>query len=207
MVTVTPASPAGPTAPALTPTNDKSSAHLAALKEALATVKSVAANGAGSAIAAQIRDQRAAAAQERLGQAQERYKLLRETMMKVLAAGGDPRSAVRLAREAASLAREVARAVKDIAAAAKDGDPATADSRRSMLDGVHKETRKLLLGVRNIVDAARIVNDSGDGGLQQAKRARDINRARRDTEDAVAAIVRELGGARLAIGGGVKVDA
>lgn len=204
MVTVTPASPAGPTAPA---PQVKISTRQVALEEALATVKAVAANNSGSAIAAQIRDQRAAAAQERLGRAQERYKLLHQTMMKVLAAGGDPRSALRLAREAAALAREVAKAVKDIAAAAKGGDPATADTRRSMLDGVHKESRKLLYGVRNIVDAARIVNDSGEGGVQQSRRARDIGKARRDAEDALASIARELGMARFATGGSVKVDA
>ncbi len=204
MVTVTPASPAGPTAPA---PQVKISTRQVALEEALATVKAVAANNSGSAIAAQIRDQRAAAAQERLGRAQERYKLLHQTMMKVLAAGGDPRSALRLAREAAALAREVAKAVKDIAAAAKGGDPATADTRRSMLDGVHKESRKLLYGVRNIVDAARIVNDSGEGGVQQSRRARDIGKARRDAEDALASIARELGMARFAVGGNVKVDA
>jgi hypothetical protein len=204
MVTVTPASPAGPTAPA---PQVKVSTKQVALEEALAAVKAVAANHSGSAIAAQIRDQRAAAAQERLGRAQERYKLLHQTMMKVLAAGGDPRSALRLAREAASLAREVARAVKDIAAAAKGGDPASADARRSMLDGVHKESRKLLYGVRNIVDAARIVNDSGEGGVQQSRRAKDIGKARRDAEDALLGIARELGMARFAIGGSVKVEA
>jgi len=201
MVTVTPASPAGTTVPATpsTTTSQKSAAKLAALKEALATVTAVAANNSGGAIMEQIRDQRAASAQDRLGQAQGRYKLLRETMMKVLAAGGDSRSAVRLAREAASLARDVARAVKDIAAAAKDDNPATADIRRSMLDGLHKETRRLVLGMRNIVDAARIVNDSGEGGMQQSRRARDIARARRDTDEAFISLTREIGGARTAI--------
>lgn len=204
MVTVTPPSPAGSTAPAPAP---KVSTKQAALEEALAAVKAVAAGHSGSAIAAQLRDQRAAAAQERLGRAQERYTLLRETMMKVLAAGGDPRSAVRLAREAAAVAREVARAVKDIATAAREGDPATAEARRSALDGVQKDSRRLLLGVRNIVDAARIVNDSGDGGLQQSRRARDIARARRDTDDAIAAVTRELGRARVAGGSGVTIEA
>ncbi len=178
----------------------------AALEEALAAVKAVAANGGGGALLAQIRDQRAAAAQDRLGKAQERYTLLRETMLKVLAAGGEPRSAVRLAREAASLAREVARAVKDIAAAAKGGDAATLEARRAALDGVHKESRRLILGVRNIVDAARIVNDGGAGGLQQARRAREIARARRDTDDALASVLREIGSARLT-GRTVSIDA
>lgn len=209
MVTVTPASPGGTTAPAptTTPAHTPKSPKLAALEEALVTVKAVAANYSGSAIMSQIRDQRAAMAQERLGQVQERYKLLRETMLKVLAAGGDPRSAVRLAREAASLAREVAQAVKDIAVASKDNDPATAESRRSMLDGLHKETRRLIHGARNIVDAARIVNDSGESGLQQSRRARDITRARRDADTALTAITREIGSARMAASGGIKIDA
>ena len=209
MVTVTPASPAGTTAPATasTPTQDKSAARLAALKDALATVTAVAGNDVGATITAEIRDRRAAMAQEKLGQAQERYKLLRELMMKVLAAGGDPRSAVRLAREAASLAREVAQAVKDIAVASKDDDPATADSRRSMLDGLHKDTRRLVLGARNIVDAARILNDSGDGGLQQAKRARDLTKARRDADQALVSITREIGSARIAAVGPVITEA
>jgi len=207
MVTVTPASPGGTTAPVSTTSSAPKSPKLAALEEALATVKAVAANSSGSAIMSQIRDQRAAAAQERLGQVQERYKLLRDTMMKVLAAGGDPRSAVRLAREAASLARQVAQAVKDIAVASKDDDQATADSRRSMLDGLHKETRRLIYGARNIVDAARILNDSGEGGLQQSRRARDIAKARRVADDALASITREIGSARMVASGGVKLDA
>lgn len=206
MATIPPAPPAGANAPASTSTHK--SPKQAALEEALAVVKSVASGNAGAAITKQIRDQRAAAAQEMLGQAQERYKLLRKTMLTVLAAGGDPRSAVRLAREAAAVARDVAKAVKDVATAARDGDPATADSRRATLDGLRKETHKLLYGIRSIVDAARIVNDAGEGGLQQSKRAKDINRARRDADEALASVTRELASARSAIrGGGVVLDA
>lgn len=183
------------------------STQQAALEEALATVKAVAANGSGGTLLAQLRDQRAASAQDRLGKAQERYTLLRETMLKVLAAGGEPRSAVRLAREAASLAREVARAVKDITAAAKGGDAATLESRHAVLDGVHKVSRRLILGVRNIVDAARLVNDGGQGGVQQSRRARDIFKARRDTDEAQASTLRDLSSARLTGGRTVSIDA
>lgn len=207
MATIPPAPPTGSAASTASSAARKSPRQ-AALEEALAVVKSVASGNAGSEITRQIRDQRAAMAQETLGRAQERHKLLRETMLKVLAAGGDPRSAVRLAREAASVARDVAKAVKDIATAAKDGDPATADSRRATLDGLRKESHKLLYGIRNLVDAARIVNDAGEGGLQQSRRAKEIKRARRDTEDALSVVTRELASARTAIrGGGVVLDA
>jgi hypothetical protein len=205
MATISPASPVGPTAPA-SPSTRKLPKQ-AALEEALAVVKSVASGKAGATITRQIRDQRAAAAQESLGRAQQRYKLLRETMLKVLAAGGDPRSAVRLAREAATVARDVAKAVKDIALASRDGDPASATSRRDALNGLHKESRKLLYGIRGIVDAARIVNDYGDDGLQQSRRAKEISRARRDTEDAVASVTREIATAQMAIRGGIALEA
>jgi hypothetical protein len=206
MATIPPASP-GSAAPPASVANLKSSKQ-AALEEALAVVKSVAAGNAGGAITKQIRDQRAAAAQENLGRAQERYRLLRETMFKVLAAGGDPRSVVRLAREAATMARDVAKAVKDIATAVKDGDPATADSRRATLDGLRKESHKLLYGIRSLVDAARIVNTAGEDGLPQSRRAKEIDRARRETEEALTSVTREIAGARTAIrGGGVALDA
>jgi hypothetical protein len=160
-----------------------------------------------SAITAQLYDQRAAVAQEKLTQARDHYKLLRETMLTVLKVGGEPRSAARLAREAAAVARDVAKAVKDIAAAAKSVDPAGAGSRRAALEGVRKESRKLLYGIRSLVDAARIVNDFSDRGLQKSRRAKEISQARRDAEDALAGITRELGSTRMAIGSKIAIDA
>lgn len=199
MATISPASLAG--------ASSAKSTKQAALDDALATVKSAATGKAGSAIAAQLRDQNAAVAQQKLGQAQERYKLLRETMLTVLRAGGEPRSAARLARDAASLARDVAKAVKDIGAAARGGDAATAEARRASLDGVHKESRKLLSGMRTLIDAARVVNEgSGRGGLQKNQRAKEISQARRDAEAALASVTREISSARLAAGSRVAIS-
>jgi len=203
-IIISPASPAGSPAPASVSIHK--SPKQAALQEALAIVKSVAAGKPGAAITAQLRDQRAAAAQEALGRAQERHKLLRKTMLTVLAAGGDPRSVVRLAREAATVARDVARAVKDISVATRDGDPSSSEQRRATLDSLRKESHKLLYGVRSLIDAARLVNDGSEGGLQQMRRAKEINRARRDAQDALASVTRDIANARMAVGGGVALD-
>jgi hypothetical protein len=204
MATLSPPSPAGSTAPASV--SITKSPKLAALQEALAVVKSVAAGKAGWAITEQLRDQRAAAAQEALGRAQERHKLLRKTMLTVLAAGGDSRSVVRLAREAATVARDVAKAVKHISVAAREGEPSTAEQRRVTLDSLRKESHKLLYGLRSLVDAARLVNDGGEGGLLQTRRAKEINRARRDAQDALASVTRDIANARMAVSGGVAID-
>jgi hypothetical protein len=205
MVALSPVPPAGPSATAHSPSGKPT--RQAALEEALAVVKSVAAGKASLAITAQLRDQRATAAQEKLTQARDRYKLLRETMLTVLKVGGEPRSAARLAREAAVLAHDVAKAVKEIAAAAKGADPAVAEARRAALGALHKESRTLLYGIRSIVDAARIVNDPGEGGLQKSRRAREISRARQDADGALTSIAREITNARPTVAGRLAIDA
>lgn len=185
------------TGTAATPAKAEKSVKQQALEEALAVVKQVALGNAGAGVLREVREQRAAAAQERLGRAQERYQLLRKTMIKVLGAG-DARSAARIAKEAASLARDVAGASKDVAQAAKGAAPADAETWRGALDGFLRQARQLVLGVRNIVDAARIANGGSEPGRLQAQRSKDINRARRDTDDAFVAILREIGTVRFA---------
>lgn len=197
MSTIFPSGTAGPAAGAGPAARTEKSPKQQALEEALAKVREVAQSGSGVAVLKQIREQRAAAAQERLGRAQERYELLRKTMIKVLSLG-DARSAVRIAKEAASVARDVAGAAKDVVRAAKGGVPEDATSRRESLDVFLREARRLVLGVRNLVDAARIANDGSEPGRTQAQRAKDINRARRDTDDALERILREIGAAHLA---------
>lgn len=209
MSTVTPATgPAIPAGAAAAPTKPEKSVKQQALEEALAVVKQVALGNPGGAVLKQIREQRAAAAQERLGRAQERYEILRKSMITVLKAG-DARSATRIAKEAASLARDIASASKDVAAAAKGAQGPEVETWRGALDGFLRQARQLVFGVRNIVDAARIANGGSEPGRAHADRAKEINRARRDTDDALARILREIGLARLGTSrpSGIAIDA
>ena len=167
-----------------------------ALEEALAAVKQVASGNPGAAVLKKIREQRAVAAQERLGRAQERYELLHKTMVTVLRLG-DGRSAVRLAKDAAAVARDVAGAVKDIAVAAKDGALGDGETRRGILDGVLRQARRIILGVRNLVDAGRIAHDGAEGSRLHGLRTREIAKSRRDTDDALAHVLRDIAAARL----------
>jgi hypothetical protein len=175
-----------------------------ALEKALAEVREVAANPGGAVVLQQIREHQAAAAQARLSHARERYQLLRKSMSQVLVFG-DGRFAARLAKDAAALARQIAGAAKDMAQAANDGAPSDAVARREALDGFMGQARSVVLGARNLIDAARIANGRGEDGPAQAKRAKEIARARRDSDDALADIVRDLGRARHAAS--IAIDA
>lgn len=201
MPTVSP--PGGLASPGLAVRSAKS-IQQQALEKALAKVSEVAANPGGAVVLQQIREHHAAAAQERLAHAREHYQLLRKSMSQVLVFG-DGRFAARLAKDAAALARQIAGAAKDMAQAAKGGAPSDAAARRAALDGFLGQARSIVLGARNIVDAARIANGRGDDDPVQAKRAKEIARARRDSDDALADIVRDLGRARRAAS--IAIDA
>lgn len=180
------------------------SMHQQALEKALAKVREMAANPGGTVVLQQIREQQAAAAQERLGRTLERSQLLRKSMSQALVFG-DGRFAARIAKDAAALARQIAGAAKDMVQAANGGAPSDAASRREALDGFLGQARSVVFGARNIIDAARIANGRGEDGPAQAKRAKEIARACRDSDGALADIVRDLGRVRRAAG--IAIDA
>jgi capsule polysaccharide modification protein KpsS len=111
MPTVSPSGGLAGSAPAVTPAK---SIKQRALEAALVKVREVAANPGGAVVLQQIREHQAAAAQERLDRALERYQLLRKSLSQVLVFG-DGRFAARIAKDAAALARQIAGAAKDMA--------------------------------------------------------------------------------------------